>query len=94
MNENEMVEKITQTLGDKGLLVEAGWVGFRMKVVPANASEVQLREMRLAFFAGAQHLFSSIMVMLDPGVEPSEKDLERMSKIHKELGDFVKEFMG
>ena len=40
-----------------------------------------------AFFAGAHHLFTSIMNVLDPGpdTEPTERDLRRMSQIHAEL---------
>jgi hypothetical protein len=57
-------------------------------VVPADASEVQLSEMRYAFMAGAQHLFASIIGMLDAGQEPTDADLRRMSLIDEELARF------
>lgn len=57
--------------------------------LPPNTSNVQLDEMRKAFFAGAQHLFASIMGILEPGAEPTEKDLVRMDHIDKELREFV-----
>ena len=52
----------------------------------------QLHEMRLAFFAGAQHLFASIMSVLDPGSEPTDADMERMSNIDTELRAFIQDF--
>jgi hypothetical protein len=48
--------------------------------------------MRGAFFAGAQHLFASIMVIMDPGAEPTAADLARMSQIHEELERFVRDY--
>lgn len=85
----EFVDKVTAELTDQGLLVEAGWVGYKLCVLPEEASDVQISETRFAFFAGAQHLFSSIMAVLDPGdIEPTQRDLERMSKIHDELKRF------
>ena len=56
--------------------------------IPKDAPAVQLREMQLAFMAGAEHLFSSIMGILDPGEEPTDADLSRMDLIHKELDDW------
>lgn len=42
---------------------------------------------------GRQHLFSSIMTILDPGEEPTEADLHRMSQIHDELEAFVRDYV-
>jgi hypothetical protein len=47
--------------------------------------------MRLAFMAGAQHLFASIMAFLDPGTEETDADLRRMGLIADELEAFGKE---
>lgn len=48
--------------------------------------------MRKAFFAGAQHLYASIMSFLEPGQEPTEKDEKRMEAIDKELRDYYEQF--
>jgi hypothetical protein len=88
---SDVVQRLTSALIAQGRIVEAGWQSYRMVVIPANASTVQLVESRKAFFAGAQHLFSSIMVALDPGSEPTEADLERMDKINAELRAFGEE---
>lgn len=88
----QQIDKITRKIADEGLLVEAGWKGFELGVVPVDASTVQRSEMRLAFFAGSQHLFASILSMLEPGAEETNADLRRMDLIHKELARFEEQF--
>jgi hypothetical protein len=73
-------------------MIEAGWVGLRIAAIPLDAPDIQIDEMRSAFFAGARHLFSSIMTILEPDAEPTDKDMERMSMIEKELGEFIQQF--
>lgn len=87
----KIVDEVTKQLVDEGKLIEAGWKGLQLTVLPPDASPIQLQEMRKAFFAGAQHLFASIMSFLEEGQEPTNKDLDRMTLIHKELEEFVKE---
>lgn len=91
-NIKEVVDKLCRELTDKGKLIEAGWVSLKLTTIPADAPQVQLDEMRNAFFAGAQHLFGSIMGILEPDAEPTEKDLKRMDLIHKELSEFISQF--
>jgi hypothetical protein len=85
MAAKEFLEMTMKRLADEGKLVEAGWVGLRLAVGLENAPAEQLREMRLAFLGGAQHLFSSIMSVLDPSSEPTDADLKRMHLIADEL---------
>lgn len=89
---NAVAAEVTKRLSDSGKIIEAGWVSMQMTVIAPDAPEEQLREMRMAFFAGAQHLFGSIMTMLDPGTEPTERDLNRMDLIDRELKEFIKDF--
>lgn len=89
----QLLDRLVQQLTDEGKLIEAGWVALRIKVMPADAPEVQVREMRLAFLAGAMHLFGSILQMLDPGSEPTERDFARMEKISTELAAAVQELL-
>ena len=84
--------KLHRDLVDEGTLIEAGWIGMRLACVPEDASEVQISEMRMAFFAGAQHLFSSMMQIMDADEEPTAKDLKRMDQIDAELRRFASEF--
>lgn len=92
MADRQHLERLCRDLTEKGLLIEAGWVSLRLAAIPLDAPSQQLDEMRTAFFAGAQHLFSSIMVGLDPGEEPTEADLGRIKKIDDELQDFIADF--
>lgn len=84
--------ELSKKLADEGKLIEAGWAGYRMMVLPPNAPQIQIDECRMAFMAGSQHLFSSIMTVLDSGdEEPTEADLRKMDLIDKELRAFARE---
>jgi len=84
-----MVDALTKKLVDDGCLIEAGWIAYRHLVLPKGASAVQIEECRIAFFAGAQHLFGSVLTMLDPEAEPTARDLSRMHQINAELRSFI-----
>lgn len=86
------LERLSREMTDRGRIIEAGFLGLRLAAMDPNAPPVQIREMRMAFFAGAQHLFASIMTILDPGDEPTERDLKRMDAISAELQEFIKDF--
>jgi hypothetical protein len=90
--DREYLRRFERELVDKGKLIEAGWVGLRLAAIPDGAPKIQLEEMRNAFFAGAQHLFGSIMGILDDDREPTEADMKRMSLIADELETFAKDF--
>jgi hypothetical protein len=92
MADRSYLERISRELTDQGKLIEAGWIGLRIAAVPLDAPALQLDLMRQAFFAGAQHLFGSIVTILDSGTEPTDNDLMRMSMIQIELDDFIKDF--
>jgi hypothetical protein len=92
MADKAWLERESRALTDKGKLIEAGWIGLRIAAIPLDASALQLQEMRMAFFAGAQHLFASILTILEPDAEPTDKDLERMDLIQRELQDFINVF--
>jgi hypothetical protein len=87
----EIVDTLVQQMADEGRLIEAGWVALYHLAIPADAPEVQINEMRMAYMAGAQHLFSSIMGVLDPGEEPTDEDMRRIDLIHTELEMFREE---
>jgi hypothetical protein len=87
----DAAELLAKELSNRGCLIEAGWIIFKGMTIPPGASEIQIREMRLAFMAGAQHLFASIIGVLDPGEEPTDADLRRMDLIDRELDAFRKE---
>jgi hypothetical protein len=84
-----VIAELSRKLTDDGKLIEAGWVSFRHLVVHPDAPPDQLREMRIAFLAGAQHLFASINSIMDEDAEPTDADLQRMQSISDELDAFV-----
>ena len=84
----KVLELLITNLSDQGLLIEGGWAALAATALPADAPAIQLREMRKAFFMGAQHLFASLMGIMEPGEEPTEKDMDRMGLIAKELEAF------
>ena len=63
-----------------------------MMVIPNDAPQIQKDEMKNAFFAGASHLFTSIMSVLEPGDDPTEKDIKRVELISEELDRYLAEF--
>lgn len=84
-------EALLAKLADEGRIIEAGWIAYCYTVLPPEVSKIQLAETRKAFYAGAQHLFSSILGFLEEGVEPSAKDLIRMNLVADELNTWVVE---
>lgn len=94
MADREFLTKLSRQLTDDGKLIEAGWVGLRLAAIPDDAPKTQLEEMRKAFFAGAQHLYSSIMTIMDEDREPTADDLRRMEFIDAELRAFGRTLFG
>lgn len=86
---DDLITATTRRLMDDGKIIEAGWQVYRMTVLPKDASAIQISETRLAFFAGAQHLFGSIMTALDPGPDETAADMRRMEQISAELDAFA-----
>ena len=92
MADIEYLTRLTRDLVDQGKLIEAGWVGLRLTAIPDNAHPTQLKEMRMAFFAGAQHVFGSMMSFLEEGQEPTATDISRLTMLDQELNEFLTGF--
>jgi hypothetical protein len=96
MTDREHIEHMAKLIADEliaqGKLIEAGWRGYQMLVMPADAGYVQIDETRRAFFAGAQHLFGTMINMFDPDAEPTMADLAKMDNIDHELRAYLAEF--
>lgn len=82
--------ELMQQLVDEGKLVETGWAVASALIVPAEASLAQLKELRKAFYLGADHLFCSMLIMLSAGDQG--EDFRRMRNIQRELEIFRKQF--
>lgn len=92
MADRSHLQRLEREMTDKGRLIEAGWIGCRLAALPLDTPARQLEQHREFFFAGAQHLFASIMSILDPGEDPTTADLSRMAKIEGELKEFIQVF--
>ena len=90
--EAKIADEITKMYVDKGRIIELGWQFLRTMAISKDASGTQLKEMRMAFFAGAQHCFGSMMSLLEPGNEATENDLRRLTLINQELEEFIEQF--
>ena len=94
----ERIGKIADAIAgefvDRGKIIEIGFAAMIEVTYPdwKMMPPTQLKELRMAFFGGAQHLFGSIMGILDPGQEPTERDLRRMDLIAHELETFIDEW--
>ena len=80
----EAAERLTKALADQGLIIAAGWQTYRLlclRLLPHETRE----DLQEAWMASAEHLFSCMVSMLDPGVEETDADLRRMDRLHEEL---------
>jgi hypothetical protein len=89
----EQARQLTIELASKGKLIEGGFAALVLIMFP-NATSAQRRDLRLAYMAGAEHLFTSIVGIMDPGEEPTTADLSRMDLIHAELQAWRTEMEG
>jgi hypothetical protein len=71
--------------------INTAWEGYRKLLSPA-ATATQISETHKAFFAGALVLYEYMMRALDPGVEPTDADMEKMAIVDRELRAFGKGF--
>jgi len=92
IDKKRLADQIAKKLIADGRLIEAGFQGLRVMAIPDDAPDIQVSEMRKAFFAGAQHVWGTIMNVLDPGDAPTPADLIRMDNIDAELRDFIDDF--
>ncbi|MCG7985021.1 MAG: hypothetical protein JAY90_20005 [Candidatus Thiodiazotropha lotti] len=84
-NHEQIVAAVTKAAADNGKLIETGFDALRELAIAPDAPQIQVDEMRLAYMAGAQHLWASIMNILDPGEGETPGDMMRMAKIQAEL---------
>lgn len=93
MKDRKLLEQMAKRFADDGKLIEIGWLLLRQNVLDANCPPIQIQEMRLAFMAGAQHLFACIISILDPNenTETADVDVNCIILIAKELEAFKQE---
>jgi hypothetical protein len=88
---NRLTREVTERLVDDGRIIEAGWRAALLILGWGARPAPERRDLRLAYLSGAQHLWASVMGVLEEGREPTERDLARMSLIADELDGFARE---
>jgi len=68
--------------------IERGWESYLKYVMPDDASSVQIKETRQAFYSGAAVLFWTLMIALDEDHEPTDDDMRKMEDLQKEIDAF------
>lgn len=84
----EFLETLSKRMADEGKVIEAGWMALRALY---SMDDDQVHDMRMAYMAGAQHLFSTLTTIMDAGEEITEADLRRMDMIAYELNAWAAE---
>ncbi len=74
----------------KRQLMAEQWDQFARSVLNASTSQDQRREMRRAFYAGAQSILFRVIESFAPESEPTADDLQIMEDLHNELQEFGK----
>lgn len=96
MNRREAIENTTDELAklmaSEGRLIESGFVGLMSAAYPNGVGDDQKSQLRQSFFAGAQHLFGSIMGIMDDDSEPTAGDFKKIDLIDHELQAWIHEF--
>lgn len=69
--------------------VEQAFIGFLRMIELTHASDVQKREMKRSFFAGAWWMLEMASIQMDPDSEPTADDIEYMQRISDELKRFA-----
>lgn len=68
---------------------KAEWNHFYRRVLPDGVSEIQITEMRRAYYAGAEAALRLMLMGLEHGgTEATDADLRLMDHFHQELNEF------
>lgn len=78
----------------KRKLIYEGWNQYAEHVLPSNCSDVQRRETRQAFYAGAAHLWESFIANLDTASsDETPADLSLAEGVQDEIDRFKRDLL-
>lgn len=82
----------TLTLAKDQKLIESEWIGFKIAIgLDDSASQIQIDEMRNAFYAGARFMDTTIVQLGEADIKPSEFDAA-INGIEAEFATFLSDF--
>lgn len=92
MTFGEMLIRLLKDKADRADLIETMWLFFasHVKIPPGGTQWI---ESRRCFFAGAITLFDALILILEPGPEPTDADLRRMDLLADELDRFRQDLL-
>lgn len=91
-NIQDLIVVITKKYADEGKIIEAGFATMLATgAINGNLQPEVIAQLRMVFFAGAQHLWGSIMSMSDDGANVTDAESRRMDLINEELIAFAKD---
>jgi hypothetical protein len=71
---------------DRGQTMAEMWDGYQRMALPfSGPGKVRYNIAQAAFYSGALCLFNWFMVQLDDGTEPTNDDMDRVSKLESEI---------
>ena len=70
-------------------IIENSWLSYKKRVVPKDASETQIRETRIAFYAGVVTVWTLFEKLDYSTGEPTKEDLQMLDSVDKEVKDFL-----
>jgi hypothetical protein len=65
------------------------WNTFAQAVLPKDCSDLQRKEMRRAFYAGAHMLFCMLVGSVSEGEETQPQDIQMLSDLNAECESFA-----
>jgi hypothetical protein len=69
--------------------VQEQWNTFAQAVLPKDCSDLQRKEMRRAFYAGAHMLFCMLVGGVSEGAEAEPQDIQMLSDLNAECEAFA-----
>jgi hypothetical protein len=67
------------------------WNDYLARVIPPNASKLQIKETKRAFYAGAHSLLMAVCASVSAGDETTPADIEIMTDIQAEAEAFAED---
>ncbi len=74
----------------KKRLMAEQWTLFE-KIISKDAPAIQRKEMKRAFYAGAQCILFRVIQAFAPETEPTAEDIQIMEDVHQELQEFAQQ---
>lgn len=69
--------------------IKTNWDTFHRLAMPVDAPDIQVTEMRNAFYAGVAMIFAEIMDQLEKPELSNDEGGEFLAEIHAEVNEFI-----